>query len=156
MLTTTAPIALIALGLIAGEPDAAEEAAPGVEPVKEVQVDPTDAAFDDSSATQPIEITSLEDAEPYFEKAALATLEAGVDFEKQTVLLFAWRGSGQDKLAVMAGEAEDGVEQVVFTYTAGMTRDLRPHTAVYAVRSGVAWRVERGAAGIRIPKRPAG
>ncbi len=61
-----------------------------------------------------------------------------VDFEKQIVLVFAWRGSGQDKLDYVV--AESFPEQITFTYRPGRTRDLRPHVYAYALRSNVAWK----------------
>jgi hypothetical protein len=53
------------------------------------------------------------------------------------VLVFAWRGSGQDKLEVDVMESYP--EQLRFVYTPGRTRDLRPHVAVFVVRSDVSY-----------------
>ena len=66
---------------------------------------------------------------------------AQVDFEKQLVLLFAWRGSGQDQLEYTV--AESYPEQVTFRYVPGRTRDLRPHVSIYALRKNVTWKTER-------------
>jgi hypothetical protein len=71
----------------------------------------------------------------------VAKLARQVDFEQQFVLLFAWRGSGQDRFRYTV--AESYPEQVFFTYRAGRTRDLRPHVYVYALRSNVKWNVKR-------------
>jgi len=68
---------------------------------------------------------------------ALAKLKEQVDFEKQIVLVFAWRGSGQDQMDFTV--AESYPEQVRFRYKPGRTRDLRPHVYVYALRSNVTW-----------------
>ena len=62
-----------------------------------------------------------------------------VDFAQQMVLVFAWRGSGQDKLDSQV--AESYPEQITFLHTKGRTKDLRPHLEVYALRSNVKWTV---------------
>ena len=67
-----------------------------------------------------------------------------VDFSQQCLLVFAWRGSGQDKLDYSV--AESFPEQVAFAYQPGRTRDLRPHVKVFAVRANVNWSVRGGAA----------
>lgn len=63
-----------------------------------------------------------------------------VDFARQIVLLFAWLGSGQGNLTFTV--AESYPEQVSFTYKTGLTRDLRTHGCVYALRSNVQWSVK--------------
>ena len=70
---------------------------------------------------------------------ALAALKKQVDFDEQFVLLFAWRGSGQDKLTYVV--AESFPEQITFRIEPGRTRDLRPHVHIYALRSNVKWSV---------------
>ena len=55
-----------------------------------------------------------------------------VDFDKEKLLVFAWSGSGQDKLAV-TGETKDGKSIVTPTFTPGRTRDLRPHVKLFVV-----------------------
>ena len=86
----------------------------------------------------PVELTSLEDAKKYFEGDALDQLKAKVDFGNQIVLVFAWRGSGQDKLDYVVMESFP--EQIAFSYRPGRTRDLRPHVHVFALRTNVKWR----------------
>ena len=69
-------------------------------------------------------------------------LRKQVDFAKQFVLLFAWRGSGQDRLD--AAVAESYPEQIFFSYAPGRTRDLQEHVRVFALRSNVKWSVKSG------------
>lgn len=103
-------------------------------------VSPNRKAFDDAKRTTPIEIRSKDDAAKYFEPGDLKTLLAKVDFKKQFVLVFAWRGSGGDRLSYSV--AESFPEQIFFAIQPGRTRDLRSHTAVYALRSNVKWSVK--------------
>ena len=90
-----------------------------------------------ASAQQPIVLKSEDDAAKYFGKDALETLGKDVDFKKQFVLVFAWQGSGGDKLSFAV--AESFPEQIFFSLQPGLTRDLRTHTHVYALRSNVKW-----------------
>ena len=103
--------------------------------IKKLSIRPTKPAF--GAWNSPTEIRSAEDAAKIFEGGALAKLSEEVDFEKQIVLVFAWRGSGQDKLDhdVM----ESFPEQIAFLRQPGRTRDLRPHVHVFALRSNVKW-----------------
>jgi hypothetical protein len=112
--------------------------APSIPPIKELAgLTPNDSAFKSSSSTKPIVLKSEKDAGDYFTAEELAKLTKQVDFKTQIVLLFAWQGSGQDKLNYSI--AESFPEQVGFTYTPGLTRDLRPHIHIYALRSNVTW-----------------
>jgi len=113
--------------------------APAVPPIQAVEdMQPKAGAFKADGGSKPLIIRSRKDAAEHFAEAAVATLAKQVDFERQTVLVFAWRGSGQDRLTYAV--AESYPEQVFFTYQPGRTRDLRPHVHVYALRSNVKWR----------------
>ena len=98
---------------------------------------PQPSVFDNATATQPIVIKSEKEAATHLAKDDLPRLTRLVDFSKQCVLIFAWRGSGGDKLTYTV--AESSPEQVTFTLTRGRTRDLRPHVHIYALRSDVKW-----------------
>ena len=89
-------------------------------------------------AKKPIVIKSAEEAAKHFDAKGLAAIRKQVDFAQQTVLIFAWRGSGGDRLnyAVM----ESYPEQIVFKLKRGRTRDLRPHVYIYALRKNVTWK----------------
>ena len=112
---------LIAIAALAGEPDAK---LPPIQPLK--QPKPTQAVFKASSATKPLVLDSLEAAAPYFTEKALALLKTKVDFAQQKLLIFAWRGSGQDRLTYSIAESYP---------------DLRPHLHTYLLRANVRWRV---------------
>ena len=53
-----------------------------------------------------------------------------VNFDKEKLVVFVWKGSGQDKLTG-ALVKRGGTAQ--FTYTVGLTDDLRRHAHVFAV-----------------------
>ena len=104
--------------------------------ITKVDIRPSKIEF--SRWNTPVELTSLEDAKKHFEGDVLDQLKAKVDFGNQIVLVFAWRGSGQDKLDYVVMESFP--EQIAFSYRPGRTRDLRPHVHVFALRSNVKWR----------------
>ena len=117
------------------------------EPVETPAVTKLDAApkqsvFDDATRQKPIELASAEAAKAYFEGDALDALNKQVDWKKQTVLVFAWKGSGGDKMSTDVIEGEDKRLVVQFIFTAGLTRDLRPHIYVYAVNNDLKWQVK--------------
>jgi hypothetical protein len=123
--------------LVFAEPD------PKVPPITRIErVAPKPSVFQASSRTKPIVLRSEKEAAEHFTKDGLAKLTKQVDFQQQFVLLFAWRGSGQDRLQYAV--AESYPEQVFFKYKPGRTRDLRPHVYLYALRSNVKWSVKRG------------
>jgi len=71
------------------------------------------------------------------DKETRATITKAVDFKSHDLLVFAWQGSGGDKLEYTV--AESYPEQVRFTLTRGLTKDLRTHTKLFAVRKNVKW-----------------
>jgi hypothetical protein len=114
---------------------------PGVAAVAEIEgVDVDPAAFEGAQRGKPIEIKSDEEAAKYFKGEALKRLLEKVDFSEQFVLVFAWKGSGQDRL--VGTVAESYPEQAFFEIKPGRTRDLRSHVRVYALRSNVTWKVK--------------
>lgn len=78
----------------------------------------------------PIVLTSMEEALKHLTRASMEKIN--VDFNKQQVVIFAWRGSGQDRL--MGSQPSD--KKATFHYISGRTRDLRTHTAIYALPKG--------------------
>lgn len=110
------------------------------QPIVTINVLPKQSVFKNSAWNKPILIKSYEDAGKHFSSDALKKLKQAVDFEKQFMLIFAWRGSGRDKLNYDV--AESFPEQILFSLKRGKTRDLRPHVKVYALRSNVKWRVK--------------
>ena len=92
-------------------------------------------AFEDAERGKPLAIKTLEEAEKYFDEATLERIQKCMEFEERHLLLFAWQGSGRDKLefAVM----ESYPEQLSFTLVPGRTRDLRRHAKLYSIRKNV-------------------
>lgn len=109
-------------------------------PIVELKVKPQKSAFAGSAWNKPIVIKSAKDAAKHFDKDALDVIAKKVDFEEQVVLVFAWKGSGQDKLNYEI--LESFPEQVPFSRRPGLTRDLRPHSRVFALRSNVRWSIK--------------
>lgn len=110
-----------------------------IQPVIELTGVPTTAAvYDVAKRLKPIKLETKEEAANYFKPEALTALVKQVDFNKQFVLIFAWKGSGQDKLTYDDGFGNPAAE---FRLKPGRTRDLRPHVHVYALGSNVEWDV---------------
>ncbi len=118
-------------------PDVAE-AEPGA--ITELdRVRPKRSVWKDSTWKRPFVLKSARQAAEFFDDDQLANLLRQVDFSKQFVLLFAWRGSGQDRLEVEV--AESYPEQIRFLHKPGRTRDLVEHVRAYALRANVTWQV---------------
>jgi hypothetical protein len=97
-----------------------------------------EAVFKASSATKPIVLKTEKEAADYFTADELTKLgKRHVDFKDQIILIFAWQGSGQDKLSYSI--AESFPEQITFTYAPGRTKDLRSHIQIFALRANVTW-----------------
>ncbi|MBT6157418.1 MAG: hypothetical protein HOL01_09665 [Planctomycetaceae bacterium] len=105
-------------------------------------VRPKANVYKNSSHNKPLVIRNEKDAAKYFAAADVVLLSKQVDFTHQTALVFAWRGSGQDKLTYEVLESYP--EQIIFNYTRGRTKDLRPHVYIFALRSNVKSRTGRG------------
>ncbi len=110
------------------------------EAIVSIKAKPDSSIFKNSNFNKPIVVKSKEEAAKHFGKEAIATLVKAVDFKKQVVLVFAWRGSGGDQLNYTV--AESFPEQITFSRQFGRTRDLRPHAKVFALRSNVKWSVK--------------
>ena len=110
------------------------------EPIESIKVKPESSIFKNSNFNKPIVVKSKEEAAQHFGKEAVAALVKAVDFKKQIVLVFAWRGSGGDQLNYTV--AESFPEQISFSRKFGRTRDLRSHAKVFALRSNVKWSVK--------------
>jgi len=113
------------------------DASPPIVELSTAGISPQPSVFDAAGATAPLVIKSEQDAAAHFAKEDLPKLAKLVDFSSQVVLIFAWKGSGGDKLTFTI--AESAPEQVTFTLIRGRTRDLRPHIHIYALRSDVKW-----------------
>lgn len=127
---------LLPLSISAAEPDAK---IPPIQMLKGVR--PNSSVFKGSSRRKPLVIKSEKEAAEYFSKDALAALQKQVDFEQEVLLIFAWRGSGQDRLLFDVDESYP--EQISFRYKPGRTKDLRQHLYLFALRSNVKWRASK-------------
>ena len=89
-----------------------------VPPIQEMKdIRPTADVFQAAKRGKPLELKTADEAAKFFGEEALAALQEKVDFDEQIVLVFAWRGSGQDKLSYVV--AESFPEQITFTITPG-------------------------------------
>jgi hypothetical protein len=88
------------------------------------------------SGTAPTEIKTADElAKSEALKDAADEIKKQVDFAKEKLVFFAWRGSGQDKIA------PDEKAAGTFTYTRGLTRDLRMHTKLFVVPKDAAVKI---------------
>ena len=110
------------------------------EAIVSIKAKPDSSIFHNSNFNKPIVVKSKEELPKHFGKEAVAILVKAVDFKNQVVLVFAWRGSGGDQLNYTV--AESFPEQITFSRQFGRTRDLRPHSKVFALRSNVKWSVK--------------
>jgi len=86
--------------------------------------------------TKPIAIKTAEELEKLLGKKAAEQVK-DVNFEKETLLLFHWSGSGGDKLTASNDAGQKPA--VVFTITRGLTRDLRHHVKLFAISKSASW-----------------
>jgi hypothetical protein len=107
------------------------------EPIVRLDIKPAKPAF--TTWNKAVVVRTADDAAKHFDKDALEALTKNVDFKKQFVLIFAWRGSGGDKLDYTV--AESFPEQITFSHKAGLTDDLRSHVHVFALRNNVKWSI---------------
>ncbi len=115
-------LALTTFLLLAGSIAAVANDASDLPPIRRFKdMKPESSIFKAATRQKPLTIKSVMDAEKHFSEGELAKLEKQVDFDKQIVLVFAWRGSGQDKLTYDV--LESFPEQIVFKYTPGRTKD---------------------------------
>ena len=123
------PFAVVAVG----------EDKPIGQPITEVKLGASDKlAVKPGTWSVPSKITTTAELEELVrDKAARATLIKAVDFKTQDLLVFAWQGSGGDKLEYTV--AESFPEQVRFMLKRGLTKDLRTHMKLFAVRKNVTW-----------------
>ena len=107
-------------------------------PIVEIHgVLPNQSVFKDARRGKPLVLQSEKDAAKYFDGEALKSLNKQVDFEKRKVLVFAWRGSGGDRLSFEV--AKSRFEPVTFRIRLGRTRDLRSHLRVFSLRAKGKW-----------------
>ena len=92
-------------------------------------------------ATEPVVVTTEKELDKAIADETTRTRIAKlVDFKTQKLLIFAWQGSGQDKLSVATLESEP--VQLAFTVERGRTKDLRSHLKLYAIGSTLKYTVK--------------
>jgi hypothetical protein len=97
--------------------------------VKEVPLKGIKLNAKNGKVEMPTGLSSADDLKMFVEdKEQVEKLAKEIDFANHKALLFAWGGSGRDKL-----EARQDKSTVVFTYTAGLTRDFRMHRHLFAI-----------------------
>ncbi len=88
-----------------------------------------------------IAIQSLDDALKHLSRASMESIAEKIDFEKEQMLIFAWQGSGQDRIY---GHTTSGKEATTrFSYTPGNTKDLKTHVMVYSLPKDMKWTAEK-------------
>jgi hypothetical protein len=91
---------------------------------------------------KPTEPTEIKTADELAKSAALKDaaddIKKQVNFEKEKLVVFAWGGSGGDR--IVADEKTAGT----FNLTRGLTRDFRMHTKLFVVPKDAAVKVVTG------------
>ena len=94
---------------------------------------------------KPAEIRSAEElakAKEFADDASRDAAKKQVDFAKEKLVVFAWAGSGQDRLT--PNLVTDGKKvTATFTYKAGATDDFARHARVFAVPRDAAVEVKK-------------
>jgi hypothetical protein len=111
--------------------------------VKEIPTKDLKLVFPKSGkATEPTIFTAADDvAKSPVVGGAADEIKKQVNFEKEKLVVFAWGGSGGDKLATDITTA-DKKTTAVFTLTRGLTRDFRQHIHLYIVPKNAEVKVE--------------
>lgn len=131
-------ICLLVIALLSVSTFAAKKALVCPPLVKLTDFKPNQSVFKDAKRNAPIQIKTTDDVVKYFGKEQAKAIGKKVDLKHQTILVFAWRGSGQDQLQYTI--LKSNPPQYDFYITPGRTRDLRPHVHVYAVREDIKWK----------------
>jgi hypothetical protein len=96
--------------------------------LREIDVKNLKLAIKKGQAEKPTIITTTTELDNAIPGAD--AIKKQVDFTKEKLALFVWAGSGGDKLA---GKLSDDAKTANFSYTRGLTRDLRSHVHLYAM-----------------------
>jgi hypothetical protein len=96
-------------------------------------------------ATEPTMIATAEElAKNPILKDADDDIKKQIDFDKQKLVLFAWSGSGGDKVTASIGADSNKMSIVYVEYIRGSTRDLRMHVRLYVVPKDLKVEVDLG------------
>src|SRR5260370_20175182 len=129
--------ALAILGLVLPLTASAEEKPAAV---KEIDVKALKVPVPrDGDVMKPTKITSADElAKAIPDEAAQTAIKKEVDFATQQLLLFAWGGSGQDKLSFVTTE---GKNEAVFVLKRGLTNDFRPHVHLFVLPKDATFKI---------------
>jgi hypothetical protein len=87
------------------------------------------------SGRDPLTIKSTEQVAKYFKEAFVVKWREQVDFDKQELLVWMWRGSGQDELECFVSLSDP--TKVLFWFEHGKSKDIDEHLYVFAIRKDV-------------------
>jgi hypothetical protein len=130
---------LLVPAVLADETEPADPKAPVVREIKDVDLTPVKKQ-DENATTE--KITNQKELKKLFTAKAAAQIAKKVDFTKDYLLAFFWAGSGGDKLSFKVEKTKDD-KQALFTKTPGLTRDLRYHRKLFALKKGTTWKMSK-------------
>ena len=87
------------------------------------------------SGANPLVIKSAEQVEKYFKEAFVVKWREQIDFDKQELFVWMWKGSGQDELECYIALSDP--TKVLFRFKHGKTKDFVEHLYVFAIRKDV-------------------
>ena len=102
--------------------------------IQEIKIKPRGFRLPGFRRTKPAIARTVAELKKILGKEEGAAVAKQVDFDKQYCVLFAWAGSGRDRLTYkVTYEKVDGDKKpsIRFEFRAGLTRDLRGHTHFY-------------------------
>ena len=106
-------------------------------PLKDVA--PNKLVFKGANRLVPKQIKTAEDIVKYFGKEQAKVIGKKVDLKRQMIFVFAWRGSGGDRLIYDLAKSNPPIYQFHFVH--GETDDLRKHAYVYVAGLKAKWTV---------------
>ena len=122
---------ILPLGLFAGEAGK----------LREIDLKRVEPGGKFGKVTEPRVIASAEDLDKspiLVGDKVRETIKKQVDFTREKLVLFYWGGSGGDKLSVALKD-----KSATFSYSPGLTRDLRPHLHLFAIPKDAEVKVEK-------------
>jgi hypothetical protein len=133
-------VCVIVAGLFAVSLGLAEDEKPAPKeiPLKNLMTTVSDKA----KVTEPAIVTTAEElAKNAVVGKAADEIKKKLDFDKEKLVVFAWSGSGGDKLGGELNTA-DKKTTALFKLTPGLTRDLRQHIHLFVVPKDAEVKVE--------------
>ena len=134
----TAPFFVVALLAVSASAGAGGHA--GIPMMAITGAEPLPAAIRDVTRKTPLQIRTSQELVKAFGKEQAAKIQKQVDLEHQVVVVFAWKGSGQDQLNYTI--LKSNPPQYRFSFVDGETDDLRQHVHVYALRLDIKWGID--------------